>query len=178
MPRRSPRAARLMIVTLVMTIAVSAPSTTAFAVDLFQDDFETGTLSAWTTTNSFTAQSAITHAGGWAGRATATSGPAFASKTISGQTDVYLRSFVRVVSHGGANQILRMGSSTGAGSTISLILLNSNQLQVKNHVLAGEVGTPGSRSSLARGSICSCTCTSAEPTVWPSFGSMVCRPVD
>jgi hypothetical protein len=143
MPRRSPRAARLMIVTLVMTIAVSAPSNTAFAVDLFQDDFETGNLSAWTTTNSFTAQSAITHAGSWAGRATATSGPAFASKTISGQTDVYLRSFVRVVSHGGANQILRMGSSTGAGSTISLILLNSNQLQVKNHVAAGEVRNTG-----------------------------------
>ena len=144
MPRRSPRAARLLIVTLAMaTIAVFAPTNNAFAVDLFQDDFESGNLSAWTTTNAFTNQSAITHAGVRAGRATASSGEAFASKTISGQTDVYLRAFVRVVSHAGTNQLLRMGSSAGSGSTISLILLQSNQLQVKNHALAGDFRNTG-----------------------------------
>ncbi len=139
MPRRSPRAARLLIVTLAMaTIAVFAPTNSAFAIDLFQDTFESGNLSAWTATNAFTNQQAITHGGAWAGRATASGGPAFASKTVSGQNDVYLRSFVRVVSHAGTNQLLRMGSSAGSGSTISLILLQSNQLQVKNHVLGGE----------------------------------------
>ena len=143
MPRRSPRAVRLLIVAITMAVAVYAPMTTASAVDLFQDNFESGNLVAWTSTSSFTAQQALTHGGAWAGRATAASGPAFASKTIAGQTDVYLRAFVRVVSHGGANQILRMGSSTGVGSTISLLLLNSNQLQVKNHVAAGEVRNTG-----------------------------------
>ncbi len=120
------------------TIAVFAPTNSAFAIDLFQDDFESGNLSAWTATNAFKTQQAITHGGAWAGRATASGGPAFASKTISGQNDVYLRAFTRVVSHAGTNQLLRMGSSTGSGSTISLILLQSNQLQVKNHVLGGE----------------------------------------
>lgn len=143
MPRRSPRAARLLIVALTATIAVSAPMNNALAVDLFQDGFESGNLGAWTTTNAFIAQQAITNTGAWAGRATASSGPAFASKTISGQNDVYLRAFVRVVSHAGTNQLLRMGSSAGSGSTISLILLQSNQLQVKNHVLAGETRNTG-----------------------------------
>lgn len=143
MPRRSPRAARLLIVTLIMAIAVIAPTNVTLAAGFFEDDFESGTLAAWTSTTAFTAQQAITNAGVWAGRATATSGPAFASKTISGQTDVYLRAFVRVVSHAGTNQLLRMGSSTGSGSTISLILLSSNQLQVKNHVLGGEFRNTG-----------------------------------
>lgn len=138
MPRRSPPAARLLIVSLILTVAIFAPTNSASAVSLFADDFESGDLSAWSNTGSFTNQPAITHAGSRAGRATATAGPAFASKTISGQNDVYLRSFVYVVSHAGTNQLLRMGSSTGSGSTISLILLQSNQLQVKNHVLGGE----------------------------------------
>lgn len=143
MPRRSPRAARLLVVTLIMAIAVIAPTNVTFAAGFFEDDFESGTLAAWTSTTAFTAQQAITNAGVWAGRATAASGPAFASKTISGQTDVYLRAFVRVVSHAGTNQLLRMGSSTGSGSTISLILLSSNQLQVKNHALGGEFRNTG-----------------------------------
>ncbi len=138
MPRRSPPAARLLVVSLILTVAVFVPANSASAVTLFTDTFESGNLSAWTNTGSFTNQQAITHAGAWAGRATASGGPAFASKTISGQNDVYLRSFVHVVSHAGTNQLLRMGSSTGSGSTISLILLQSNQLQVKNHVLGGE----------------------------------------
>ena len=139
MPRRSPRAARLLIVTLAMaTIAVFAPTNNAFAVDLFTDDFESGNLNAWTATNAFTNQQAITHAGVRAGRATASGGGAYAERTIAGQSDVYLRAFVNVVSHGGTNQLLRMKSSTGSDSTISLMLLQSNQLQVKNHVLGGE----------------------------------------
>ena len=135
MPRRSPRAARPLIVALVMTIAIIAPTQTASAATLFSDGFESGTTAGWNTT-AFTAQQTITRTGLWAGRATASNGPAFASKTISGQTDVYLRAFVRVVSHSGTNQLLRMSSSTGSGSLVSVNLTSSNQLQVKNNVLA------------------------------------------
>ena len=136
MPRRSPPAAKLLIVAFMMMVAVIAPTNVTFAAGFFQDDFESGTLNAWTSTNAFTVQQAIEHNGSWAGRATATSGPAFASRTIAGQTDVYLRVFVHVVSHSGTNQLLRMASSTGSGSLVSLNLTNSNQLQVKNNVLA------------------------------------------
>jgi len=118
-----------------MTIAIIAPTQTASAATLFSDGFESGTTAGWNTT-AFTAQQTITRTGLWAGRATASNGPAFASKTISGQTDVYLRAFVRVVSHSGTNQLLRMSSSTGSGSLVSVNLTSSDQLQVKNNVLA------------------------------------------
>src|SRR5687768_5440969 len=133
MPRRSPRAARLMIVTLVMTIAVSVPSNTALAVDLFQDGFETGNLNDWTDTSpTFTVQSAIKSAGTFAGRATAATGAAFVSKSLAaGETDVYLRAFVDVVSHNGTIPLLRM-SSNASGALVSLNLNTSNQLIVRN----------------------------------------------
>ncbi|HEX7347562.1 MAG TPA: hypothetical protein VF253_12280, partial [Candidatus Limnocylindrales bacterium] len=131
MPRRSPRAARLLIVSLIMTVAAVIPATTASAVDLFTDDFETGNLTKWDSSTNFTVQSAIRNAGTYAGRATAPSGSAFVSKNLAtGQADVYLRSFVNVVSHNGTIPLLRMGSATN--SLISLNLNTSDQLIVRN----------------------------------------------
>ena len=141
MPRRSPPAAKLLVVTLVMTVAVIAPTNTAFAIDLFQDDFESNSLAAWTDSNpNFTVQSAIKNAGTYAGRATATSGSAYVSKSLAGQTDVYLRAFVNVVSHNGTIPLLRMSSTTN-GSLVSLNLNSSNQLIVRN------LFTPGTRQT-------------------------------
>lgn len=133
MPRRSPPAAKLLTVALIMTVAVFAPTNTAFATDLFTDDFESNSLAAWTDTNpNFSVQSAIKKAGTYAGRATATSGSAFVSKSLSsGQTDVYLRAFVNVVSHNGTIPLLRM-SSNANGALVSLNLNSSNQLIVRN----------------------------------------------
>ncbi len=136
MVHRFPPAGKPLIVALVMTVAVIAPMQVASAVTLFTEGFESGNLSNWTSTTAFTAQQAIVRTGSWAGRASASSGPAFASKTIPAQTDVYLRAFTRVASHAGTNQILRMSSSAGGGSLVSLNLTNSHQLQVKNNVLA------------------------------------------
>lgn len=136
MPRRSPRAARLLIVSLIMTVAAVIPATTASAVDLFTDDFETGNLTKWDPSpTNFIVQSAIRNAGTFAGRATAPSGSAFATKTLaSGQTDVYLRSFVNVVSHNGTIPLLRMSSATN--SLVSLNVNTSDQLIVRNLIAA------------------------------------------
>ena len=109
---------------------VSDPSNTATATTppagiLFADDFESGTLSTWTSVNGLTTTQAVTPpgAGQWTARETATGGGAtFAYRTISPSVDeVYAKFQFQVISRTGSVDLLRLRNGTG-GSKLSLLV--------------------------------------------------------
>jgi chitodextrinase len=121
------------ILALVMT-AIALPSSPAGAVEVFSDGFESGTLAAWTSTTGFSVQQGITWSGAFAGRATASSGAAHATKSLdAAHADLYVRAFVHVVSHSGSTPLLRVRSATGK-VIASLNVKATDQLVLKNMV--------------------------------------------
>ena len=132
MPRRSPQA-KLLIVAMTFATVLLAPTQVGHAATLFQDGFETGTLVNWTTSQSFSVQGTIVRTGAWAGR-TAPSGGSYALKNLgAGSTELFMRAFVRVVSHASSASIplFRMRSSTAP--LVTLNLEGNNLLSVRNN---------------------------------------------
>src|SRR5512134_3121763 len=131
--RRSPRATALVLAAIVATSTLAA-MTPASAADLLNDGFETGTLSSWSTTQNFTAQQAIVRSGSWAGRATASAQPAYAQADLASPiADVYVRSFIHVVSHSASMPVLRALNPTG-GVLATLNVSVDNELVLNNKV--------------------------------------------
>jgi hypothetical protein len=121
--------------TMLLALLLAAgliPMVPVAAAELFSDGFETGNLAAWTSSASFTAQQAIKATGSFAGRATASSGAAHATKNLDApQSDLYVRAFVRVVSHSGSTPLLRV--RTAAGQVVASLNVNAaDQLVLKN----------------------------------------------
>ena len=131
--RRSPRATILVLAAIVATSTLAA-TTPASAADLLNDGFESGTLANWRPTQNFTTQQAIVRSGSWAGRATASAQPAYAQADLASPVaDVYVRSFVDVVSHSASMPVLRALSPTG-GLLATLNVSVSNELVLNNKV--------------------------------------------
>lgn len=131
--RRSPRATALVLAAIVATSTLAA-TTPASAADLLNDGFETGTLASWSTTQNFTAQQAIVRSGSWAGRATASAQPAYAQADLDSPiADVYVRSFIHVVSHSASMPVLRALNPTG-GLLATLNVSAANELVLNNKV--------------------------------------------
>ena len=130
--RRSPRIT--LFIGAVVALSVLAPARPVIAAELLSDNFESGTLQQWSTTQNFTAQQSIVAAGAWAGRATTSGDSAHATATLATpQSDVYLRAFVRLVSHTGSTPLLRL--RTASGKVIASLNANaSNGLVLKNVV--------------------------------------------
>jgi fibronectin type 3 domain-containing protein len=101
------------------TVSVTTP---AAAAPLFADGFETGDLSAWTTTSGLTVQGADVNAGAYAADGNPTSGPAFAKATLpSSYNDVYARVAFNVHSQGAQMVLLRLRNTpTGTGGYVYL----------------------------------------------------------
>jgi len=121
-----------MILALLLVGGMTIPTVPVGAAELFSDGFEAGNLASWTSTANFTAQQAIKLTGAFAGRATAASGAAHATKNLdTPQSDLYVRAFVRVVSHSGSIPLLRV--RTAAGKVVASLNVNANdQLVLKN----------------------------------------------
>lgn len=65
------------------------------------DDFESGTLSAWTTVNALVTQQQVVYAGSYAARATSAGQVAYARKHLSsGQNDLYVSLWIDSLSQG------------------------------------------------------------------------------
>jgi chitodextrinase len=103
---------------------------------LFADDFETGTLSTWTTVNGLTvAQGVSSPSGGlWVARETsAGAGATYAYETISpAVNEAYAKFRFQVVSRTGSVDLMRFRNATG-GSKVSLYVSGtSNTLSTRN----------------------------------------------
>jgi chitodextrinase len=84
------------------------------AVPLFADGFESGSLSAWDTSNGLTVQDAIVHSGNQAARGNTTNGATYAKKSFSStQPDAYARVFFTIASQSSQVNILRLRDANG-----------------------------------------------------------------
>jgi hypothetical protein len=127
-PRRAPLVAAFLVTFLLL------PITAARAVPLFADGFESGNLSNWTSSRSFTVQNQIVLAGSWSGRATSVGADAHAYRQLSSpQSDVYFKSAFNLISANGTTTLLRFRSGSGP-AILSLNVKSAGTLVVKNHV--------------------------------------------
>jgi chitodextrinase len=113
----------------------SASATTPSAGVQFQDDFESGSLSLWTTVAGLSVSSGITAPsnGQYVARETATGGGAtYAFKTISPTvTDMYAQFRFQVLSRTGAVDLMRFRNNSG-GSKLSLLVDSTGKLAARN----------------------------------------------
>jgi hypothetical protein len=117
-------------------LAVNTPGVTTA---LFSDGFESGNLSAWTTSGGFTVQSATVHSGGFAAEGNTTAGATYAKKVLpSTYTDGYSRVFFNVKSASSQVNVLRHRTAAD-GSLAYVFVTASGQLGVRNDVGATTV---------------------------------------
>ena len=98
-----------------------APVTTPSTVThLFSDGFESGDLSAWTSTAGLTVQTTTTQSGSFAALASTTNGNTYAKVTLPGTySDAYARTWVNLLSTASQVNLLRM--RTAADSSIGYL---------------------------------------------------------
>jgi hypothetical protein len=113
----------------------------ASAVSVFADGFETGNLTAWTTSKGLVAQQALAFTGSWAGRAITSGSAGYASNTLAvPRTDVTLSARVDVVSTASTLTLLRLRTASGSG--IASVKVNkTGKLVLRNEVGAVNVAT-------------------------------------
>jgi len=101
--------------------AVSA-KTTAAAVPVFADGFETADVSAWTATGGLAVESSDKNSGGFAAEGSATAGPGYARQILSATYfDAYSRVAFKVKSQAGQVTLLRLRDTpTGNGGYVYL----------------------------------------------------------
>ena len=98
------------------------PPVTAAAA--FADGFESGNLSAWTTSRGVVAESAVARTGGFGAQASTSTGATYAKKTLSAAySDGYARVAFRVVSQASQLNLLRL--RTASGASMGYVFLNS-----------------------------------------------------
>lgn len=110
---------------LTSTITVTTPVPPP---PLFSDGFESGNLSAWTTTSGLAVESSTVHNGSYAAEGNTTTGAAYAKKTLSGTyPDAFARVWFNVVSQTSQVNLLRFRDASG-GSLGYLYIATSGQL--------------------------------------------------
>ena len=126
---------------------VSDPSNTATVTTpsgssppLFTDDFESGTLTNWTTNTGLVTQQHDVYAGAWAAEESATTAATWAYKTLAAtQTDLYYRVRFKVISQGANNAyLLKIRTATGT-SILGLYRSSSGTLALRNDAGAATV---------------------------------------
>lgn len=110
---------------------VSAPSNVAgvtvpnTAPPVFTDGFESGNLTAWTSSSGMTVQSAVTHSGTFAAQANTTTGATYAKKTLpSSYMDAYSRVFIDLQSTSSQVNLLR--HRTAGDVSIAYVFVTSS----------------------------------------------------
>ena len=101
---------------------------------VFQDGFESGNLSAWTTNGGLTVQPATVHAGSFAAQANTTNGTTYAKKVLPATyTDGYGRIYFNLVSYSSQVNVLRFRTAAD-GSLAYLFINTAGNLGLKNDV--------------------------------------------
>ena len=124
---------------------VSASITTpAVAPPVFADGFESGNLTAWTTTSGLTVQNGTVHSGAWAAVGASPTGVTWAKKTLPGgpYPDAYASLAFRVNSQGSQTTLLRLRSTPTGTAAGYLYLTPAGKLSFRSDALAaGTVST-------------------------------------
>jgi hypothetical protein len=116
---------------------------------VFQDGFESGNLSAWTTYSGLTMQGGVVHTGNFAAEGNTTNGATYAKKVLaSTYTDAYARTYFNLVSFASQVNLLRFRTSTD-GSIAYLGVSTTGKLLLRND--AGAV-TVNSATGVSAGS--------------------------
>ena len=136
---------------------------------LFADDFESGTLAAWTNVTGLTVTQGVTSpsGGAWVARETsASAGGTYAYKSISPtQTELYAKFRFQVISRTGSVDLMRFRNATG-GSKLSLYVSGtSGTLSPRATRRERARARRGPRSSTVSGTPSRSTRRSRAPTV-------------
>jgi hypothetical protein len=105
-------------------------------IPVFSDGFESGNLSAWTSSAGLTVQTAFVHSGTYAAQGNTTNGNTYAKKTLSTTyTEGYGRIYFNLVSF--ASQVNLFRYRTSADASITYLFVNtSGKLGLRNDVAA------------------------------------------
>jgi hypothetical protein len=116
--------------------AASATTPAGSAPPLFQNGFETGNLSGWTTQGGLTVQSATVHSGGFAAEGNTTAGATYAKKTLAAAVpEGFERVYFNVKSSASQVNLVRMRSAGGVSIGYAY-LTASGQLGWRNDIAA------------------------------------------
>ncbi len=130
--RRRPAglASSLALACLIVATIQATPST---AAPVFSDGFETGNLSAWSTSANFTAQSTSVRSGSWAGRARSSGTASHVGRTFAARSELWSTVWFRVSTRSSAVWLTSLRKASGGG--ILLIGINKNGLLIaRNNV--------------------------------------------
>ncbi len=118
-------AACLFVVTIQTTPSMAAP--------LFSDGFDSGDLSAWSSSANFALQSTSVHSGSWAGRARSSGAASHVGRTFGAEPEVWSTVWFRVQARASAVWLTSLRKSTGGA--ILLVGINKNGLLIaRNNV--------------------------------------------
>jgi hypothetical protein len=121
------------VATVSATIAPPAPPP-----PLFSDGFESGNLSAWTSSRGLTVQSAVVRNGSFGARGTATNGSTYAKKTLpASYADVTYRASFRYdgAAPSGSATIMRLRTAADK-ALVGVYLSSAGRLGMRNEVAA------------------------------------------
>ena len=121
------------------TAIVTTPATGV----LFQDNFESGSLSMWSTVAGLSVSQGVSGGGGqWVARETATGGGStYAFKSISPTvTNMYAQFRFEVISRTGSVDLMRFRNGSG-GSKLSLLVNSTGKLATRNAAGTSTVST-------------------------------------
>ena len=132
--RLTRRAAALLALVLVLSLAGADPARSATSKVIFSDGFESGTTSAWSTSAGLKIQQSLRHAGSWAARATSTGSPTFAQRALAPDaSDVTASGWIYLASQSTDVTVLALGSSSSL-PIVSVSITKTHRLSTKNAV--------------------------------------------
>jgi hypothetical protein len=117
--------------------AAAPPVTTpAAVVPIFSDGFESGNLSAWSSSAGLTVESTNVHSGTRAAEGNTTNGGTYAKKTLpSTYTDAFTRIYFNVVSSSSQVNLVRL--RTASGTSLGYLFVNTTgKLGLRNDIAA------------------------------------------
>jgi chitodextrinase len=110
-------------------LSVTTPATGS----LFNDGFESGDTSAWTTVSGLGVQSAIVHTGAFAARETSTGTATYAYKTVPSSTELWAQGWVYVSSRSTSANLFGFRTSSGA-SIVNLYVDTTGRISLRNNI--------------------------------------------
>lgn len=110
----------------------NTPTSTPPSAPIFSDGFESGNMSAWTSSGGLTVQSITAHAGTFAAQGNTTTGATYAKKTLpSTYTNAYARVYFNILSQTSQINLLRL--RTAADGSIAYVYVDTaGKLALRN----------------------------------------------
>lgn len=130
--------------TASVTVTAGQSTTQDFAMPqlFFNDTFEAGNLSAWTSATNMTAQQTVKHDGSWAVEGTTTNGNTNVKKTLGTTTNsAYYRTYLYIDSQAAGSNIALNWFKDSADTALVKLYVdgNTNKLCLRNEVTASNV---------------------------------------